>query len=90
MKVKITAKLEISDHDGYCSGGECEYTHNIEDYIIDIPDEEYYDGINWIIFLPTPKINNYGSYYCDNSNKSVEVNLDRHDFRYTIIKVVIL
>ena len=34
MKVKITAKLEISDHsDGYCSASECEYSHSIKNIL---------------------------------------------------------
>ncbi len=90
MKVKITAKLEISDHDGWCSGSECEYTHTIKTYIVNISDEEYYDGIDWIIFLPTPEINTFGSYYCDLSDESEKNNLSNHDYKYTIVNVVIL
>ncbi len=90
MKFKIVAKLEISDHDGWCSGGECEYTHTIKNYIVNIPDEEYYDGINLINFLPTPEINTWGSYYCDLSDESKKNNLSNHDYKYTIVKAVIL
>ncbi len=32
MWVKITCRLEESDHDGYCSGNECEYYDSIKEF----------------------------------------------------------
>ena len=94
MKVKIKAKLEISDHDGYCSGGECEYSFSIKEYIIDVPNDEYneYDGnyINWVYYLPKPNIDTWGSGYCDLSNECNVNGLDKHDYRYTILEVTIM
>jgi hypothetical protein len=39
LKLRITAKLETSDHDGYCSEGECEYKVIKKSYVVDLPDE---------------------------------------------------
>ena len=39
MRAKITALLETSDHDGYCSGEECEYKIDEVVKIINVPTE---------------------------------------------------
>jgi hypothetical protein len=101
MKAKITAQLETSDHDGYCSGGECEYETQTHSYIVDLPDQfkNYPEGklnnfdkysFEWEKLLPEPGLNYDGSYYCDVSNESETHGLDRHDYRYTIISVEIV
>ena len=100
MKVRITAKLETSNHDGYCSGGECEYEVKTQSHIADLPIEyknypegnlddfdEY--GIEWENLLPIPELNN-GSGYCDIPNICYENGLGCHDYRYTIISVEII
>jgi hypothetical protein len=97
MKAKITAKLETSDHDGYCSGNECEYECEIITHTIDtIPDiykthpKGMIDDLNeydWISFLPEPKLNLYESYYCDVSYHSKLNGLDKHDYKYTVLSV---
>ncbi len=89
MKVKIKAKLEISDHDGYCSGNECEYSYSIKEYIVDIEDISV-NLNNLIKYLPIPEINNHGSYYCDSNKESDDNNLDKHSYNYTILEVVII
>lgn len=100
MKVIIKSKLETSDHDGYCSGGECEYEVKIQSHIADLPIEykNYPEGklvnfdefkINWENFLPTPDLSN-GSGYCDLSSESDANGLDRHDYRYTILSIEII
>lgn len=86
MKLKIKAKLEISDHDGYCSDGECEYSFSIKEYIIDIPTDKY-DNIYLIDYLPIPDIDTGGSQYCQLSNESNINNLGKHDYKYTILEV---
>lgn len=95
-KAKIISKLEISDHDGYCSGGECDYECKIVENIVIVPLqyntypkgkllnlEEY----NWEILLPKPKINNNGSFMCKLSSKSKINEIDKHDYKYTILSV---
>lgn len=39
MKVLLIVQLEISDHDGYCSGEECVYKSKNIRYIRKIPNE---------------------------------------------------
>jgi hypothetical protein len=88
-KVKITVKLEISDHDGYCSGSESEYTYVIKKYIrhIKTSNISQYNDSFWINLLPEPKINYWGSFYCDLSEDSKKHKLGKHEYRYTIKKV---
>ena len=96
MKAKITAHLETSDHDGYCSGNECEYECKIIEKIINAPDQyknfklgkiDNIEEYDWYKFLDEPGLNYYESYYCDLSWECNESGLDKHDFRYTIISV---
>ena len=100
MKAKIIAKLETSDHDGYCSGGECEYEVKTESYIIEVPCEyknypvgklNNFDehGIDWDKLLPEPILND-GSGYCDLSSNCSNHDLGIHDYRYTIISVELI
>jgi hypothetical protein len=100
LKAKITAKLETSDHDGYCSGSECEYEVKKLSYIVDLP-TEYNNyplgklhnlnehGIDWTELLPEP-VMNYGSGYCDLSEECHNHNIGIHEYRYTIISVEII
>ena len=98
MKAKITAQLETSDHDGYCSGGVCEYETKITTTIINTPkqylshslgliDIDDLDEYDWVCHLKEPEINYSGSCYCDLSSTSELNGLDKHDYRYTILKV---
>lgn len=100
MRVRITSKLETSDHDGYCSEGECEYKVKTKSHVVDLPIEykNYPEGklvnfdefgINWEDFLPTPELSD-GSCYCDLSTESVANGLNRHEYRYTILSIEII
>ncbi len=101
-KLKITALLETSDHDGYCSDGECEYNSKESTYIVDVPellkkdipigvlDEETRHSYYWQSLLPEPILNNSGSHYCKISNKCINAKLGLHDYRYTIRSVEII
>jgi hypothetical protein len=101
MKAKITTQLETSDHDGYCSGEDCEYEVQTHSYIVDLPDQfkNYSEGklnnfdkynFEWDLLLPEPKLNNDGSFYCNLSKESETHGLNRHDYRYTIISIEII
>ncbi len=86
-KFKVKAKLEISDHDGWCSDNECNYNSFIKKYIIYAPADYKYNNKNDLItLLPVPDIN-YGSDYCDLNNNCKKNNLERHEYKYTILKV---
>jgi len=93
MKVTITAILATSDHDGYCSGSECEYKTERMEFIIQVPNEmndkiseEHYN--DWTKYLPTHNLSEGGgSNYCDLSNECVENGLYKHEYKYTIISI---
>lgn len=93
MKIKIKARLEISDHDGYCSGSECEYKTEIITQIVELSQKKYESCLSeidtnvWTQFLDTPFIHSRGSYYCENSLESIDQGIDKHDFKYTILSV---
>lgn len=61
--VRVTALLEMSEHDGYCSGNECEYTSKETVIVIDVPHEyndaplgfiEEIDQEEWNKIIPYP------------------------------------
>ncbi len=62
-KARVKALLEMSEHDGYCSGEECDYTTMEKEFIIPVP-EEYrntppgslveIDQDIWSVALPFP------------------------------------
>jgi len=91
MKVMIIVKLEIADHDGYCSGNECIYEKKELRYMRNIPDENINkptDGHYWIKLLPEPTINYYGSGYCDITKECTEHGLNHHEYKYTVRKII--
>ena len=92
--VKVTAKLETSDHEGYCSGNECQYERKTVQETILLPAkirnvqdlaEHNLEG-----YLPKPDLNYYGSCYCDLSSKCEKHGLRCHDYKYTIKSIEIL
>lgn len=104
-KISIKALLETSDHDGYCSGDECEYKSKIIIKLCDIPveyenhplgminQENFSDdewSNYWSKYLPCPDLNTSESYYCDLSSKCSSIGLGRHDHKYTILQVKIV
>ena len=98
ITINIKAKLETSDHDGYCSGEENVYNSTIKTYLVTLPpnlvddinkftDEDLNKlSYNWESLLPIPNIGG-GSHYCENSEESSNNGLDIHDYRYTILSV---
>ncbi len=89
----ILAKLEISDHDGYCSGNECVYKSKNKKYIRTIPEDKVNKPINdpyWIELLQCSNINNTGSYNCKLSRQCIERNLGFHEYKYTIRKLIFI
>jgi len=99
MKAKIISKLETSDHDGYCSGEDCEYECKEVEIIIDVPNQyKLYpkgkltdlDEFNWKKFLPVPELNLSGSYYCGISIECECNGLGAHDYNYTILSVELI
>ena len=100
---RITAKLEMNNHDGYCSGDECKYTTKIVKANIVVPDEfkDFPVGrcdkrkrrcekieYKWANHLPLPDVNYSGSDYCECHKP--EGGVGKHEYRYTIKKVEIV
>lgn len=98
MKFKIKYFIEISDHDGYCSGSECELQIKRRSVIVSVDNvgfNHYKVGqkvllsdFNWQSCLPEyTEINMRGSCYCTTSVDCAQRNLHGHDYRYTIYSV---
>jgi len=91
MFIEITARLYISDHDGYCSGNECEGIVKEVQHVVNLNEDIY--KINkenmeyWKRHLPEPKLNTSGSYFCNKSVMCQKYGLDKHDYRYEVVSV---
>jgi hypothetical protein len=99
---KITAELEINDHDGDCSGNECIYTKQTVEVNAILP-EEYsalcpqigecidfknpFFEYNWTKHLPLPNINIYGAHTCH----CKKINgVSRHQYKYTLKHIAVV
>jgi hypothetical protein len=101
MQVELSVKIEISDHDGYCSGNECDYIVKTERKVVNVPDTykdlkvKVGDEItehDWTKETEDliPQLNITESYYCNNSEKSIENGLMIHDYRMTVLSAIII
>ena len=98
QKVIIYYTLELSDHDSYCSGNECEYSIknkifevDIENPVIDRDDEGLIKNQDdFIRLIPKPSMGHpMNSHCCRLSEESVAHNLGRHEYRITVDDVLI-
>lgn len=100
-KVRVKALLEMSEHDGYCSGNECEYTSKEKVIVIPVP-QRYQDAplgllteIDqevWNQILPGPvkeERSYHQSGWCSNDPEADKRRLFNHDYRYTVYSVEI-
>ena len=93
--LKITYKLETSDHNGYCSGEECEYEEREKTFVMPVPKElsQYKIGdkipvteYEWK--MPRrlkPQLNLRPGGCCGVSRECVARGLSQHDFNYTVM-----
>ena len=102
--IKLTYTVETSDHDGYCSGEECQYERKEFTCVLPTPKElstytsgeivplEVYEWNTENRFPERllPDIRCYGSGYCNTSKEVDDNGLDKHDYRITITKMSIL
>lgn len=105
-RLRIEYMYESSNHDGYCSGNECEYAiENCTHISTRIP-KEYtnYDvgtelkdvpfDYEHLVHLCEPGFPGFGPYYqsgyCELSDECIVRNLDKHDFRVTVTSVQIV
>jgi hypothetical protein len=94
MKVQLTVQIEVSDHDGYCSGNECEYTKKSVIKNVDMPDQTdiFSETFKWDTYLTNliPAINENGSYYCYADPDAAEQGLGQHDYKITVTNVTVI
>ena len=99
--LKIKAKLETSNHCGYCTGEECRYKVKKKYYYVDIPDDKKWmkelkigtkfkiSDYHWESLLPIPDVFR-GFWTCSCTDEVVKSGLSVHDYRYTILSVYIV
>jgi hypothetical protein len=100
--VELVVYFELSDHDGYCSGDQCDYVAYTKTVIVPIPyfyDQLVIDGdkvkncndYDWSIYLHDKyKMNANGSYFCHLSPEAEDHGLTRHDCRMTVLSATVL
>ena len=92
MRILITFKEEISDHDGYCSGNENEYTERT--YTKEVLDTELDPDLNsYLCYADScAYIGNRHrqSYYCKMTNEACQADLGPHDYRITVLKAEVI
>jgi hypothetical protein len=92
-RIKFTFKEEISDHDGYCSGNENEYTCRTYEKEVEVEDTELNADLDtYWYYADTTNIGNRRgqSYYCTMSREACEADLGPHEVRNTVIKAEIV
>ena len=87
--IDITFKEEVSDHDGYCSGGECDLSTRIYNKIVEVNVNEITNDLQYYIkYADEVIIDDEGSsYYCDLGDDAKSAGLGPHDYRITVLKV---
>ena len=103
LKIRIKLHVEKSDHDGYCSDGECEYSHYTDSFLIDIPpalsyvkEGEYIDEVDELNheIIPYERrvkwMMGEGNGYCGLSDKSIKKGLRGHDCRVTLVNAKVV
>jgi hypothetical protein len=91
VPIQITFKEEVSDHDGYCSGGECELTTRIYKKVIHVDVSEIANRLEYFTKYADEVIcNDDGSYYCDLRDDAKTAGLQKHDHRVTVLNVEVI
>ena len=86
--IQITFKEEVSDHDGYCSGGECGLSRRIYKKIVEVDVSEITNDLQYYIKYADAVIcNDVGSGYCDLGEDAERAGLGIHDSRVTVLAV---
>jgi hypothetical protein len=73
--IRIKYKVMTSDHDGYCSDGECVYDEDYKKITVRLPKPDIYDG---------------GSYYCELSDEVKAHGLGRHEAKFELVDVELI
>lgn len=88
-KIRLRVRIEINDHDGYCSGSENEYNCYMKTLMVDVPEDYPFDHElvehDWgeQLVKITPRVHGE-SMYCENSSHA-QHKMDAHCTRLTVI-----
>jgi len=89
IRIEILFKEEISDHSGYCSGGECELNTRVYKKQVDVEIGEITNNLEYFWKYADEVVCDHSSNsnYCDLSEEAVSAGLARHDNRVTVLRV---
>jgi hypothetical protein len=92
VRILVTFKEEISDHDGYCSGNENEYSERT--YTKEVQDKELDKDItSYLCYADDvydPSNRRGQSYYCKMSKEACEADIGPHEVRITVLKAELI
>ena len=89
VRIEILFKEEVSDHNGYCSGGECELTTRVYKKQVDVEigkitnDLEYFEKYADKVVCD----HDSNSDWCDLSEEVISAGLTSHEYRITVMRV---
>ena len=91
VRIEILFKEEVSDHNGYCSGGECELTSRVYKKQVEVEIGEITNNLEYFEKY-ADEVVGVGecccqSHYCDLGEDVVSAGLGAHDHRITILRV---
>jgi hypothetical protein len=90
VRIVILFKEEVSDHSGYCSGGECELTTRVYKKQVEVEIGEITNNLEYFEKYADEVVgaDECGqSHYCDLGEDVVSAGLGKHDHRITILRV---
>ena len=89
VRIEILFKEEVSDHSGYCSGGECELTARIYKKQFDVEIGEITNNLEYFEKYADEVVCDHdsNSNWCDLSEDVVSAGLTSHEHRITILRV---
>lgn len=90
VRIEILFKEEVSDHSGYCSGGECELTTRVYKKQVEVEIGEITNNLEYFEKYADEVVGAdecHQSHYCDLGEDVVSAGLGAHDHRITILSV---
>jgi hypothetical protein len=89
IHIEILFKEEVSDHSGYCSGGECELTTRVYRKQVDVEIGEITNNLEYFEKYADKVVCDHSSNsnWCDLSEEVVSAGLAAHEHRITILRV---
>ena len=89
VHIEILFKEEVSDHDGYCSGGECELTTRVYKKQVDVEISEITNNLEYFEKYADKVVCDHDSNsdWCDLSEEVISAGLTSHEYRITVMRV---